>query len=267
MEEIRNRAKQLLESKEVDVIIGYGEGYAKKVKAVFIRKIEDVNKLVFDERCTQNISVYLTKHEVKHFGKAGIVATIPTMRSVLQLASESQLEEEKVRVLGITKEGKFLDFPNFKTIETFLQKEDLSIPQAERELMDKIEAMSVVERWEFWQKELSKCIKCYACRSSCPMCYCNRCMVDCNQPQWVTVPSTEIGNVEWHLMRAMHLAGRCVTCGECGRACPVEIPIHLLTFKMSEEAQKEFGAIAGLSATMDSTLSSYKPNDKENFII
>jgi ferredoxin len=67
-------------------------------------------------------------------------------------------------------------------------------------------------------------------------------------------------------MRAMHLAGRCVNCGECGRACPQEIPIHLLTFKASEEAQNQFGAVAGLSSTMPSTLSSWKPNDKENFI-
>jgi ferredoxin len=267
MEEIRNRAKQLIENKEVDVVIGYGEGFGNKVKAVFIRKPEDINKLVYDERCTQNIAVYLTKHEVKHLGKTAIIATISTMRSVLQLTAENQITEENVRVLGITKEGKFLDFPNFSTLENFLQNEDLSIPANDRILTEKIEAMSTQERWTFWQNELTKCIKCYACRSACPMCYCNRCMVDYNQPQWISVPSTEIGNFEWHLMRAMHLAGRCVNCGECGRACPVEIPIHLLTFKMSEEAKKDFGSVAGISASAESTLSSYKPNDKDNFII
>jgi formate dehydrogenase subunit beta len=186
---------------------------------------------------------------------------------VLQLTAECQTVQDNVRVLGITKEGKFLEFPDFTILENFLQKEDHSITSNDLELMQKIDAMTVTERWAFWQKELSKCIKCYACRSSCPMCYCNRCMVDYNQPQWITIPSSEIGNTEWHLMRAMHLAGRCVNCGECGRACPVEIPIHLLTFKMSEEAKKDFGAVAGLSASMESTLSSYKPNDKENFII
>jgi formate dehydrogenase subunit beta len=267
MEELRKRAKQLIENKEVDVIIGYGEGYGKSVKAVFIRKPDDVDKLIYDERCTQNIGVYLTKHEVKHLGKAAIVASVHTMRTVLQLTAECQTVQDNVRVLGITKEGKFLEFPDFTILENYLQKEDHSITSNDLELMQKIDAMTVTERWAFWQKELSKCIKCYACRSSCPMCYCNRCMVDYNQPQWITIPSSEIGNTEWHLMRAMHLAGRCVNCGECGRACPVEIPIHLLTFKMSEEAKKDFGAVAGLSASMESTLSSYKPNDKENFII
>jgi len=267
MEEIRKRAKQLIENKEVDLIIGYGEGYGKKIKAVFIRKSEDVDKLVYDERCTQNISVYLTKHEVKHFGKAAIVASVNTMRSVLQLAAECQVTEENVRVLGISNDHKLLEFPDFTTLENYLLKEDHSITGNDLDFMQKIDAMSINERWDFWQKELSKCIKCYACRSACPMCYCNRCMVDYNQPQWVTIPSSEIGNTEWHLMRAMHLAGRCVNCGECGRACPMEIPIHLLTFKMSEEAKNDFGSVAGLSASMESTLSSFKPNDKENFII
>ncbi len=266
MEELRNRAKQLLEAKTVDVVIGYGETLNNKIKAVFIRKPEDAVKLVYDERCTQNLGVYLTKHEVKHFGKPAIVASVSTMRTVLQLCSEKQVKDDGVLVLGVTLEGKFLEFPTFKTVETFMEKGVQPIPAKDLELMAKIETMSLDERWAFWQEELQKCTKCYACRASCPMCYCNRCMVDYNQPQWISVPSTEIGNLEWHLMRAMHLAGRCVNCGECGRACPQEIPIHLLTFKASEEAQNQFGAVAGLSSTMPSTLSSWKPNDKENFI-
>jgi len=132
--------------------------------------------------------------------------------------------------------------------------------------MDRLKAMSCQERFAFWQGELSRCIKCYACRSSCPMCYCSHCTMDCNRPQWVPVPSHALGNQEYHTVRAMHLAGRCVQCGDCGRACPVDIPIHLLTFSAEESVHAQFGQKAGASAKLDYALSTFRPDDKESFI-
>ena len=90
--------------------------------------------------------------------------------------------------------------------------------------------------------------------------------MDCNRPQWVPVPSHAIGNQEYQLVRAMHLAGRCVQCGECGRACPVGIPVHLLTFYAEDSVHAQFGQRAGASATIDYALSVFRPDDKETFI-
>jgi ferredoxin len=91
--------------------------------------------------------------------------------------------------------------------------------------------------------------------------------VDANQPQWIPVQANTHGSMDWHVLRAMHLAGRCISCGECGRACPVDIPCHLLTMQLADQAHSYFGVWAGTSDKMDSVMSSYKPNDKENFII
>jgi L-lactate utilization protein LutB len=126
--------------------------------------------------------------------------------------------------------------------------------------------MSREERWAFWQKELSRCMKCYACRNSCPMCYCEHCTMDCNRPQWVPVASHTIGNLEYHMVRTMHLAGRCVQCGECGRACPVGIPVHLLTYSAEESVHELFGQQAGRKAKLDYALSTFRADDKESFI-
>lgn len=265
METIKQKAKELLESGDVKVVIGYGEGTDNTTRAIFVRKAADADQLIYDNRCVQNLATYLLKHEVKHLGKAAIVANESVIRSILQVASEYQLADGNVCILAITN-GQVTVLNTLAEAEAFIKIADLNLPAEDLAIIAKLDTMSIQERFEFWKNELSRCVKCYACRSSCPMCYCNRCMVEVNQPQWITVEATPLGNYEWHLMRAMHLAGRCVNCGECGRACPLNIPIHLLTYKTVQSVKEQFDVVPGLSATMDSTLSSYKTDDKENFI-
>lgn len=266
MESVRNKAKELLTSQAVKAVIGYEEGSDNVTRAVFIRKPEAVEKLIYDDRCVQNLALYLTKHEVKHLGKLAIVAPLAVMRSVLQLHSEYQIKEENVIVIGVSDEGKLIEFNTLQDVEAYVALANLNLPASESDTIAKLEAMTLQERWNFWTQTLSKCIKCYACRSACPMCYCTRCQVECNQPQWITVEATPMGNFEWHLMRAMHLAGRCVNCGECARACPMNLPVNLLTYKTVTTSKLAFDAVAGVSANMESVMSSYKTNDKDNFI-
>jgi ferredoxin len=266
MENVRKKAKELLETGEVKVVIGYGQGTDDLVRPVFIRKPEDTGKLIFDERCVQNLSFFIQKHEIKHLGKGAVVAPMPVLRSILQLASEHQITEDQLVVIGVDKKANLIEFNGFADIEKYIGSTELQLPVKEKENMDRIASMSPTERWKFWTDELSRCMKCYACRSACPMCYCIRCQVEVNQPQWITPEATPMGNMEWHLMRAMHLAGRCVNCGECARACPLEIPINLLTYKTVDSVKDHFGVFAGTSATMESVLSSYKVEDRETFI-
>jgi ferredoxin len=268
MDNLITKAKELLSSGAVDVIIGYGKGSVEqKTRAIFVNKAEKADQLFYNEYCKQNLAVYLTKNEVlHHYKKIGIIAAKTTLRAILQIASEEQITENKLVVLSVDENGQLVQHNGFESIEKYLENLDHDISEQEKAVIAKIDAMSVEERWAFWEKEFSKCIKCYACRQACPMCYCNRCMVECNQPQWVHVPAHGLGNLEWHFMRAMHLAGRCVNCGDCARSCPMEIPLNLLTYKLIEPIKNDFGAVAGLQAKMESVLSSYKVTDKEHFI-
>lgn len=52
--------------------------------------------------------------------------------------------------------------------------------------------------------------------------------------------SAPLTNMEWQVNRVMHMAGRCVECGACAKACPVGIPLHLLTQNMMETIWHEF---------------------------
>lgn len=266
MDDLIKKAGELLANGSVNVVIGYGQKTGGNVRAIFPRKPEEASQLIYTDACTQNLAVYLMKHEIKHMGKKAIVAPIPVMRSILQVASEYQLTEDEVTILPISPEGKLLDFTGFKAMEAYLASQDTGLKSHEQEILDKLSAMSMQERWEYWQNELNRCFKCYACRAACPMCYCTRCFVEVNTPQWIPVSANEIGNFEWHMLRGIHLAGRCINCGECGRACPLEIPIHLFTYKMVNDVKADFDVTAGMSSEMPSLLSSYKLDDKETFI-
>ena len=131
----------------------------------------------------------------------------------------------------------------YRLCRDYIEKSDLSNPAKYKELLAELNKLSPEEKFAYWQKELSKCIKCYACRQACPMCYCTRCTVEVNQPQWIPVQANTHGNMEWHILRAMHLAGRCISCGECGRACPVGIPCHLLTMHLDRSGSQLFQSI------------------------
>jgi ferredoxin len=265
MEALRSKAKELLAAGTVKVVIGYGKGTGDSRRPVFVRTAERAGDLVADAGCVQNLATYLTKPEIRALGRMAIVAVPSTLRSIVQLAAEKQLREENVLALSIM-DGGVRELGTFDAIEEAVATIPDAIGEADQKMIDKLVAMSVGERRAFWADELGRCVKCYACRSSCPMCYCERCTMDCNRPQWIPVASHAIGNLEYHMVRAMHLAGRCVQCGTCGTACPVGIPVHLLTFFAESTVRRQFGQKGGASAKLDYAMSTFKPDDKETFI-
>jgi len=130
----------------------------------------------------------------------------------------------------------------------------------------KIEAMDTEEKWQFFEDLLAPCIRCYACRNACPLCYCPTCFVDESKPQWVGKGQDPIDVRTFHFLRAYHCAGRCTDCGACERACPVGINMRLLTRKLEKDCQEQFGWEAGLSLDQRPALDAYQANDPEAFI-
>ncbi len=260
------KSRELLETGAVKAVIGFEAGRRGTVRPAFVREAAKASTLVFDERCTQNLAAYLTRREVKRMGRVAVAAAPDTLRALLQLMAERQVKEEEVLPLAVAADGTVTELPGAAAVEAHLALQAKELKAADRELLAKLDAMSREERWAYWQKELSRCVKCYACRNACPMCYCAHCTMDCNRPQWVPVASHALGNLEYHMVRAMHLAGRCVECGDCGRACPVGIPVHLLAFHCQESVHAQFGQRAGTSAKLDYALSTFRPDDKETFI-
>ncbi len=130
----------------------------------------------------------------------------------------------------------------------------------------KIEAMSAGEKWRYFEDLLAPCIRCYACRNACPLCYCPTCFVDESQPQWVGKTLDPVDSRTFHFLRAYHCAGRCTDCGSCVRACPMGIDVRAFTKKLEKDALDLFGWEAGMSVEERPPLDTFKPDDPEAFI-
>ena len=137
------------------------------------------------------------------------------------------------------------------------------------DMVEKLERMNPAERFAFWQNELSRCIRCNACRNVCPACTCEKCVFDNNNlytTQKVAVNSFE-ENL-FHIIRAWHVAGRCTDCGECSRVCPQNIPLHLLNRKFTKDIDELYGPyIAGSDMETKPPMLTYTTDDCEASIV
>ena len=137
------------------------------------------------------------------------------------------------------------------------------------EAVSELENMTAEERYAFWQGELSKCIRCNACRNVCPACSCMKCVFD--NPQSGVQSKSNADTFEekmFHIIRAFHVAGRCTDCGECSRVCPQGIPLHLLNRKFIKDINELYGDYqAGDEAFSRAPLVNFTFDDAEPSVV
>jgi formate dehydrogenase subunit beta len=277
-DKIRAKARELLESGQVSCFIGYEEGTRGRVRPAFVYEPEDADRLIWDERCTHNLAVYLHQFQRpsrrgEEPPRVGILLKPCDSRSLNVLFQEEQIERERIYVVGLTCQGvKVNGQPEERCLrcsERVPLVYDLvlgSVPKVvgREDYADvaRLEGLPPGERLAFWMKEFDRCIRCYACRQACPACYCFECVAEQLDPQWMGIAIDLSQKQFFHVMRAYHLAGRCAGCNACEEACPMGIPLSLLNRKIAREVETMFGYKAGQDAVTVPPLATFKKEEE-----
>jgi formate dehydrogenase (coenzyme F420) beta subunit len=293
-EAIRLTAVKLMKEEGVVGVVGYLPGRRKDTAIpALITDPEQAAKLIFSPACVNNLSLYLTKAKkgVLAKGRVAIVAKGCDMRALAGLMGESQINREDVVIIGVSCPGVYgavsevvgkgelseaniapkcrectVHVPEGADVVAGTLPELPALTPLEAEELARIEALPQAERWAFWKEHFSRCIRCMACRQVCPFCYCEQCLCDKNRPQAVESSPRPAGNMAWHIVRAMHLAGRCGGCAECERVCPMDIPLNLLNRRMAKELKELYDHEAGLTPQEKGPLTQYREDDDQSFI-
>ncbi len=283
MKKIKARALSLLADGTVKRVLGWerGENAFDCSPALFENEAE-MERFVYGTCAGANLSKYCVKMG-KAEGKTLVILKPCDTLSFRQLLHEHRVERDAFYIIGAGCTGMMDENgllakcaackgKEFAVYDEIIDTEECRMPtgtEKRTEQVEKLENMTAQERFAFWQGELSRCIRCNACRNVCPACTCIKCVFD-NPGSGVQskAPVTDFEENMFHIIRAYHVAGRCTDCGECSRVCPQGIPLHLINRKLIKDMNELYGDYqAGLGVDERTPLTSFTKEDAEPGII
>jgi len=262
--EIIGIARRLLDGGRAEAVLSFASGGDGRAVPRFFRPGDALDAMRWDEGCQPNLAALLPGWK----GKLAIVAKPCDARAIAAYQGEGQLRRGDLTVIGVACPG--MTSPDGAPVPGCRECQVRTPPIWDELVPGDAEAAPAREGApedcspERFQAELKKCMLCFACRQACYGCYCKTCFVERSLPDWLP-PDADLGaKAVFHLGRAMHLAGRCVECGACERACPSGVKIRYLVMALTRAGREWYGHSAGLDAEAPSALTAFGPGDPES---
>jgi ferredoxin len=247
LDKVKDIARTILTEKQADGILGLIKGQWDIVQPHIFENPGEVDALVIEPKWLLAKMAMTVLRSSREGYRLAVVVRGCDERALTELVKRNQIEKERLLTIGIACSGEQASacicnrpYPQKRDCGDAVAGVDPLSVESVKELL----AGDGPARMEKWANILKRCIKCYGCRNSCPICVCIPCKLE--DQVWVETGVIPAEVLSYHLIRAFHLSDTCVACGACQEACPVNIPLMALQLSMREMLRETYGYEAGI---------------------
>ncbi len=249
LDQVRQKAKEILEERQADGVLALKKGLWDVIHPHVFASPAEIDALVLEPKWLLAKMARAILRDKPQNWRLAVVVRGCDERSVVELIKRNQIDRERLVTIGYACDAdqskKCLcsrPYPQKLDAGTAVEGTD---PMADERVKAFLEG-DAGKRMEMWAAQLKRCIKCYGCRNSCPICVCVPCKLE--EEVWVERGVIPAEMVSFHHIRAFHLSDTCVACGACQEACPVGIPLMTLQLAMRAALKKGYNYEAGIEA-------------------
>jgi formate dehydrogenase (coenzyme F420) beta subunit len=249
LEQVKQKAKEILEKRQADGVLGLKKGLWDVIHPHVFTTPAETDALVLEPKWLFAKMARAILREKPQAWRLAVIVRGCDERALIELAKRNQIDRDRLITIGYACDGDQVKaclcsrpFPQKLDAGAVVEGVD---PLADERVKAYLEG-NAGERMEKWAAQLKRCIKCYGCRNSCPICVCVPCKLE--DDVWVERGVIPAEMVSFHHIRAFHLSDTCVACGACQEACPVGIPLMTLQLSMRAALKKDYNYEAGLDA-------------------
>jgi ferredoxin len=229
MQKLRDKVRKLLADGKVAGYIGYKMVEAHPLPYFFTKdRLTEVDEAIVAPGDARYPLDKLLLQVAARYPKDAFAIQVRGCdeRGLIELYKWGQLDPDQVVLVGVAcpqEQADYCECPGpFPAVIDYGEK---CQPVAQSKRVARVESLAGTDAFKEWLAHFGRCVKCYGCRDVCPMCFCKECSLE--HPDLMStglVPPDTI----FQLVRAIHMAGRCIDCGLCEETCPADIPLRVL---------------------------------------